>query len=132
MTATSAVLQGRAAAESLMVDTCTIRRGVVRTFDQATSSYVATGGTVVYTGPCRVRPRDNADRVIDAPGEQVTLVPFVVSVPVTDVGFEVDDEVTITASQLDPALSGAVMRVRQPVVGSQLTARRLGCELDAG
>jgi hypothetical protein len=133
MSATTAIRRGRRAAEALMVDTCTITRGTgEQVFDPATGQYVTTAGELLYTGPCRVKPQNNADRVVEAGGQAVSLWPFVVSVPVSEVSFEVDDLVTVTASVLDPALVGKVLRVRQVALGSHLTARRLGCEVDAG
>lgn len=133
MSAAGATLAGRRAAEGLMTDACTVTRGGgERTFDPATGRYVTTPGGPVYTGRCRVKPRDNADQVVEAGGQNVSLFAYVVSVPVSDVAFEVDDLVTVTSSVLDPALPGLVLRVRQVNVGSQITARRLGCEVDAG
>lgn len=133
MTAAGATLAGRRAAESLMTDTCTITRGGGgKVFDPAAGEYVTAPGEQVYSGRCRVRPRDNADQVVEAGGQNISLFPYVLSVPVSEVAFAVDDLVTVTASVLDPALPGLVLRVRQVNVGSQVTARRLGCEQDAG
>lgn len=133
MSATGATLAGRRAAEGLMTDTCTITRGGGdRVFDPPTGEYVTTAGAQLYSGRCRVRPRDNADQVVEAGGQTVSLFPYVVSLPVSAVPFAVDDLVTVTDSRLDPALVGVLLRVRQVNVGSQVTARRLGCELDAG
>lgn len=133
MSATGATLAGRRAAEGLMTDTCTITRGGGgRVFDPAAGEYVTTPGEELYRGRCRVRPRDNADQVVEAGGQNVSLFPYVLSVPVSAVAFAVDDLVTVTASRLDPALVGITLRVRQVNVGSQVTARRLGCERDAG
>lgn len=123
----------RGVTASLMTDACTITRGAgTSVLDEATGQYVRTPGALLYTGPCRVKPRDNTDRVVDAGGQAVSLFPYVLSVPVSSVDFDVDDVVTVTASALDPALAGLVLRVKQVAVGSQLTARRLGCEVDAG
>lgn len=133
MTAAGATLAGRRAAEALMTDTCTITRGVGGpVFDPGLGEYVAGAGEQLYSGRCRVRPRDNADQVVEAGGQNVSLFPYVVSVPVSSTAFDVDDLVTVTASALDPALPGLVLRVRQVNIGSQVTARRIGCELDAG
>ena len=133
MSLLGAVAGGRAAALGLMVDACTIARGTdASVFDPDTGEYTSTPGQTLYTGPCRVKPRDNADRVVDAAGEPVTLLPYLVSVPIDTVQYEVDDRITVTAAALDPALVGLVLRVREPLAGSTLTARRLGCEVDAG
>lgn len=112
-----------------MVDSCVITRGTTGTvYDAESDSYTTTAGATVYTGPCRVKPRDNMDRQVDAAGETVTLWPYVVSVPMSATGIELDDTVTVTAASLDPDLLGLVLRVRTSPVGSHLTARRLGCE----
>lgn len=116
-----------------MSDSCEITRGGgERVFDRNTGKYVTTPGALVYRGRCRVKPTDNADQVVEAGGQNVSLFPYVVSVPIDVTAFEVDDLVTITSSVLDPALSGRVLRVRQISVGSHITARRLGCEVNAG
>jgi hypothetical protein len=146
MSASTAIRRGRRAAEALMVDSCTITRGGGgQVFDPATGQYVTTPGETLYSGPCRVKPQNTADRVVESGGQAVSLWPFVVSVPMAlepyedefgdaykTVAFQVDDLVTVTASQLDTAMVGLVLRVRQVALGSHLTARRLGCELNAG
>jgi hypothetical protein len=134
MSAESATLSGRRAAEGLQSDRCTITRASTSApvFNETTGTYTPAAPTTLYTGACRVKPRDNADRVVDAGGRAVSLYPYVVSVPVSAVAYAVDDIVTVTVSALDPALAGLVLRVRQPNVGSQVTARRLGCEVDGG
>lgn len=134
MTAASVTLAGRAAAEALMVDACTITRVTPGTvFNETTGQYDDTPPpTTVYTGKCRVKPRDNADRVVQYGQEAVSLWPYIVSIPMAESGVELDDIVTVTASALDTALVGAGFRVRQVLAGSHLTARRLGCERNAG
>lgn len=132
MTATSAVLQGRAAAESLMVDTCTITAGAAtEVYDEATDTYVTPAGAVRYSGACRVKPRPHADRVVEAGAETVSLWPYLVSVPMGVTGVELDDNVIVTACALDPSLVGTRLRVRQVQQGSHLTARRLSCEVES-
>lgn len=129
MTATSAVLQGRAAAESLMVDTCTIAAGAAtEVYDEATDTYVTPTGSLRYSGACKVKPRDNVDRVVEAGAQTLSIWPYVVSVPMSVTTVELDDVITVTACPLDPALVGTRLRVRQATTGTYLTARRLGCE----
>lgn len=112
-----------------MVDSCTIGRPVSgQVYDPATDSY-PTPMTQLYAGPCRVKPRDNADRVVEAAGETVSLWPYVVSVPIGMETADLDDVVTITACPLDPSLVGRQLRVRQVLAGSFVTARRLACEV---
>lgn len=131
MTAASATLAGRAAAEALMVDACTITRGGGSMTLDANGEYVAPPGASVYSGPCRLKP-GGTDVVVDVPGQSVSLYPYTVAVPVDATAYALDDTVTITACALDPAAVGLVLRVRHVAVGSHLSARRLGCEVDAG
>lgn len=116
-----------------MVDACTITRtGSPGAFDETTGAYGAGTPTTLYTGKCRVRPRDNADRIEQAGEQQVSFWPFIVSVPMSVQGVQVDDLVTITASELDADLVGTVLRVKQVLQGTHITARRLSCDVNAG
>lgn len=133
MSARTATLAGRRAAERLMTDACTITRGgAAGTFDEETLVYAAGATSAIYSGACRVKPRDNQDQVVMAGDQPVSLWPYVVSVPMTVTGVEVDDLITVTACHLDPDLVGQVLRVRQVLQGSHLTARRMACEVNAG
>jgi hypothetical protein len=134
VTAATATLAGRRAADGLMTDTCTITRGNPNPgpFDTVTGTYSTPAATVIYTGKCRARGSARFDKVVDAGGQPITLYRFTVSLPVDGTVFHVDDIVLLTSSALDPALAGLLLRVREPEFGSQITARRLGCEVNAG
>lgn len=136
MTAESTTLAGRAEIEALMVDECTITRGGdTGTMNETTLQYDdPEPGTTVYTGKCRVKHASGqaSDRVIQYGEQAVSLWPFQVSIPVSVTGVQVDDIVTITSSTLDPDLVDTELRVRDVVRGTHITARRLGCELNAG
>lgn len=125
------VSAGRAAAAELQRDACVITRGTDAppVYDAATDSYASPSGVVLYTGPCRVKSRGYAEREVEAGEESVSLFAYIVSVPITATAYDVGDSVLITASQLDPALAGLRLRVGSPSLGSQMTARRLGCEV---
>lgn len=132
MSEVSATLQGRVAAERRMVDRCTIRRPSTIGYDAANDRDGQVPGEVVYAGPCEVKPRDNADRVVEAAGETVSLWPYIVKVPVAGTeDLQLQDEVTVDAAGLDPALVDLVLRVRDVPRGSLRTARRLGCEVQS-
>lgn len=132
MSAESTTLAGRSAAEELMVDTCVISRSSgLGSFNETTGQYDG-GSTEVYAGKCRVKPRDNADRVVQYGQEAVSFWPYIVSVPMDVTTVDLDDVVTVTDSALDPALFGLSLRVREVLKGTHLTARRLGCEENAG
>ncbi len=134
MSAQTTTLAGRAAAEELMVDACTVTRASAETtFNTTTLQYTAVAATSVYTGKCRVRPSGGqaSDRQAQAGERQVSLWPFVVSVPISVTGLAVDDLVTVTASALDADLGGLQLRIREVIQGTHITARRLGCEVIA-
>jgi hypothetical protein len=129
--ADAAVLAGRVEAEALMVDACTITRVTgLGSINETTLAYTPTTSTI-YTGKCRVKPRDNADRVVQYGQEAASFWPFLVSLPMSTTTVDLDDLVTITASALDASLIGKVLRVREVLAGSHLTARRLSCEENA-
>jgi hypothetical protein len=122
----------RAQAESLMQDACTITRTTAgTTFNETTGQYDAGSTSTLYTGKCRVKPRDNADRVVQFGERAVSFWPYIVSVPMSVTTVELNDVITITASALDASLVGLKLRVREVLAGSHLTARRLSCEVDA-
>lgn len=128
MTATTAANRGQVLAEALMQDSCTITRaGGGSSFDPATGTYTDPASTTVYTGKCRVKPRNLVDRTVQAGEQQVSLWPFEVSVPVSATDVDLDDVVTVTGS-IDPSLVGRTLRVRSVARGTFLTARRLDCE----
>lgn len=130
MSATSAVLQGRAAMRRLMSDTCTISRGgsAEPTYDETLREMVAAAGTAVYAGPCRVKARPTEDRVVELGETTVSLRSYVVSLPIDATGIKVDDVVVVTSSALDGDLVDKQMRVLDVQAGSHVTARRLICE----
>ena len=128
MSAVAATLAGRAAAEALMVDTCTITRSGEPTTDPDTGE-VDDNPTTVYTGRCKVQQQAVQSRP-QTPGEAaVQMVRREVHLPVaTSGGIRVGDLITITASVLDPDLVGRKLRVRDEHAKSYATARRLGVE----
>jgi hypothetical protein len=96
-------------------------------FNETTGAYTPAAPTTVYTGKCRVKPRNLADRVVDAGEQTVSLWPFQVSIPFAAIDVELDDLVTVTAS-VDPSLVGRELRIRSVTRGTFVTARRLECE----
>lgn len=127
------ITRAQRAAEQLMQDTCTITRTTAsEAFDEETGTYAAGTTTTVYEGPCRVRPRDNADRVVQYGEEAVSFWPFVVSVPMGVVDAQLNDIVTITAAAHDDSLADQQLRIREVLAGTHLSARRLACERNAG
>lgn len=117
--------RGRRAAERLMVDTCTIRRRTGETTDDD-GNVTSTYGPNLYAGKCRVQQHAGQAAQADVGEDYQLLLRLEVQVPMSVTGLEVGDEVTITASQLDPDLPGRVFLVRDLAYGSHKTARRLG------
>lgn len=120
---------GRAAAEALMVDTCTIVRDPgPGTFNPDTGGYTDAADTAVYTGPCRVQLRALDAQTADFGGEAVALTRVQVLLPMTATGIAVEDLVTITQSAYDADLTGRTFRVEAVAAKTHATTRRLDCE----
>lgn len=123
MSAASVLARGRAAAELLMVDACTIRR--------KTGESTGAGGVVtptystLYTGKCRVQ-QDKAQAQQQDPGEaHVLMLRLEIQLPMSVTGLQAEDVVTITASAHDADLVGRVFIVRDLAHASHKTARRV-------
>lgn len=124
MSAASVLERGRAAAERLMVDACTIRRVTGETTDNdgnVTKTYAD-----LYAGKCKVQqPAGQAAQ--HEPGQDFQLLlRLELHLPVAVTGLEAGDEATITASAHDPDLVGRVFLVRDLAHKSHPTARRVG------
>lgn len=121
-----ALARGRAAAESLMVDTCTITRTTGEATDEDTGVVTPTTADV-YAGKCRVQQSQlGADSTPADPGEAyVRLVAFELQIPMSVEGLRVGDVATITASALDPDLVGRAFNVLGLAHKTHATARRL-------
>ncbi len=113
-----------------MLDACTITRGGGEpTFNPTTGAYTTPAGSTIYTGVCEVQISDGLNaRTSEAGGQVVTERRVTVKVPISVVGVEVDDIVTITASALDADLVGQTFRVLAEFAKSFATARRLQVE----
>lgn len=127
MSAESALLAGRAAAESLMVDACTINRATGGSATNLVTGVVTDTKTTVYAGKCRVQSRALTAQSPDAGEASLALAQFEVQVPMSVVGVRTGDFVTITASALDPDLVGRSFRVTVPAHKTHATARRFPC-----
>ena len=119
----------RAEAESMMRDSCAITRpGGGETWDDATGGYLPGSTVILYSGRCRVRRPNVAEREALAGDADWTLMGAVVSIPV---GGTTDDllgaTVRVVACEMDPALAGRDLVVVAPHAQSQATARRLRC-----
>lgn len=129
MTLTAGMLTtARAAAESLMLDACTIARKTGQATNTGTGVVSDTYGDPFYSGPCKVQARD-VDAITPEAGDRaVTVLRMRVDVPMSVEGVEVGDLVTITSSAYDPDLVGRTFRVTAPFHKSFATARRMPVE----
>ncbi|MCX4470453.1 DUF6093 family protein [Micromonospora sp. NBC_01655] len=119
-----ALARGRAMAERLMVDACTIQRvtgegsdddgNVVKTYEQ------------LYAGRCRVQQRSGQAAQEDVGQDFQLMLRLEVHLPMSVVGLEAGDEMTVIASAHDPDLAGRTFLVRDLAHKSHATARRVG------
>lgn len=120
------MVQGQAAAECLMKDTCTVRRKTGTAFNETTGKYTDIFGITVYTGKCKLQ-----DRMVqgesEAGGREVVTLASVLHLPVSVSAVQVDDVAEMIASE-DPALVGRKLRVAQVFYKTYATARRLQVE----
>lgn len=126
MSLESAIQRGRAAAEVLMVDACTIKHLTGETTG-AGGVITATYGAAFYTGRCRIQVKQEAGAGTDV-GEAYRIVGRrEVQLPVVaaTTGIREGDVVTITAAAIDPDLVGKVFVVRDVLAKTHLTSRRL-------
>lgn len=123
-----AIKLGRSAAERGMVDTCTIARGGVSTFNPATGAYDAGAGSTVYTGKCRLQSGRTQAANPEAGGAVFTVERLELQLPFGTV-FMVGDVATYTASPLNPALVGNKYRVTGLGEKTHGTAQRLTVEV---
>lgn len=123
MSATTATLRGRLAAEALMVDTCTVRRRTGESTDPDTGVVTPTYSTI-YAGKCRIQQRAGIARPATVGEAEVFLSRLELHVPTSVTGIASDDIATVGASALDADLVGRVFHVRELAHKTFATARR--------
>jgi hypothetical protein len=131
MTAQATAARGRAAAERIMLDTCTIRAevaGASRTFNSSTGDYDPAQGDVIYSGKCRVKDATFRALEVEAGDAPQIVTQLVVSIPIAVTGILERQTLTVDTSIDDPALAGQVVRIVNVPHGSFMTARRLVCK----
>jgi hypothetical protein len=118
-----AIGRGRAFAETLMVDTCTITR---RTGETTGAGGVITPTTSsVYSGKCRLQVRQETGAGMNVGEAFIIVQRLELQIPMTAPELFEGDRVVMTASVLDPQLVGRQYVVRDVVHKSHLTARRV-------
>jgi hypothetical protein len=110
-------------------DTCTVTRAstTVTAVDPETLQRVPSLPSLVYSGPCSAQPAPYGDRIIVLGDEQVVVRKYVVSVEAAAVGIDVDDVVTVTATD-DPELQGRPLVVIDITADTFASRRLLVCE----
>lgn len=123
-----ALARGRAAAEALMVDACTIRR-VIAEQTSTVDGTVTREYQSLYTGVCRFQAgAGSVARTEDVGEAYLRLLRVEVQLPMSVTGLEVGDEVTCTASVHDADLPGRRFLIRDLAHKTHATARRIRCE----
>lgn len=128
MSATTAILAGRRAAENLMLDTCTIRAAGPVTTDDLTGTTSSTSA-VTYSGKCKIQQATAMGQRVDAGEGSTVLLRLEIHLPV--VGSENvarGQVVTVDSSVNDQSLVGRTFRIHDEAYKSFATARRLGVE----
>lgn len=129
---TAALTRGRAFAEAMQVDACTIQRkgAGAPVFNPSTGGYTDPPPLTVYSGKCKVQVTDSLTvSAVDFGGRAVNIIRATVHIPVTvDVEVKAEDTVLITAAVNDPQLVGDRFVVRDYVAKTHATARRIEVE----
>ena len=124
MSAESAILDGRRAAELLMVDECVITRPGEVVTDPETGD-VTNESEVVYEGKCKIQSKDAATALPEAGEHTFTVVSRQVHIPANSADVRDGDVVTLTASQLNAFTVGKQYRVEGFTPDTFDTAARL-------
>lgn len=118
--------RGRVMAESLMQDTCTIRR--------RTGTTTGPGGVItpiystIYSGRCRFQQTE-AQAVEQRPGGAFALMlRMQVQLPMSVTGLRTEDEVVCDSSAHDPDLPGRSWSIRDLAHKTHASARRVGLQ----
>lgn len=130
MSATSAVLAGRRAAEALMGDTAEVYRRTGNIVQDEDTGREVPEYAFQLQSRCKVQARSVTLTETDTGGRQLTVTRFEVHLPVAAGEVAVDDEIEIveTGPASDPQLLGSRFRVRGHVPKSYATAQRLDVE----
>jgi hypothetical protein len=118
---------GRAEAESLMADTCTIRAAsTTGTWDENTGTYPEVPGSVLYQGKCKRQFERARQETIVAAGDHNAVIRITsLHIPVSAPRIEAGAVVVMTGCPNDPASVGSKFRVQGPGMKTWATAQRL-------
>lgn len=130
MSATSAALAGRAAAERLMLDTGTAKRPTGEmVYDPGTQTEVE-ATTDLFTSPCKIQTRQVQEKAVEVGARTATVVRVELHLPADTAPLEVDDLWTVdTPGELSTVPAGRTFRVLAPFEKGLATARRYDVEV---
>lgn len=127
MDITQITADGRAVAESLMSDACTVHRPGPDVTDPNTGEVIP-GFVVVYLGQCKVQSAIAQAGSADAGGHRFVFENLMIHFPVSS-SLRIDDVVTVDSSLMDADLAGEKFRLVELARGTYRTADRWNVEL---
>jgi hypothetical protein len=129
-TVTGVLPELRTMAESLMTDTCIVRRDTGDTAQSSTTGTVENVYTDLFTSKCKVQARNLVSQDAEVGGRTATSVRLEVHLPLDAAVVQARDVVEITAvgALSDVQLLGRKFVITAPVAKSFSTARRYEVE----
>jgi len=115
-------------AESIMVDSCTVRRRTGTTTNPTTGVVTPVYAVVRTSQKCRVQARGNWGEARDVGEAALVILALEVQFPMSVTDLQARDEITIDACVNDPDLVGRVLRVKDLHHKSHATSRRVLCQ----
>ena len=91
-------------------------------FDQVTKVYLEPGRTLIWSGPCSVKPESTIGSDVEVARQKVTVQPFSVTVPLELVDVRPDDVFRVSSVR-DPRLAGRDLVVTRAEGGSEELGR---------
>lgn len=130
MTAAGFAAAGQALAATLMDSQGTVVRLGPPGAPDPVTGVVSPAKTTIYTGPMRVKPYSRITGTGVTAGEaKDSMVLYTVSVPISVTTARPGDVVHVTASADTQLLTRTTLRVVSVERSTQITARRMTCEL---
>jgi hypothetical protein len=124
MTRSLVLARGRQAAEAGMVDTCSIRRSTGEVTDDYSGVITPTFESL-YEGKCRLQQSQAEAQPMNVGEAYVLIQKIELQLPISVVGLQVGDEVTIISAKNDQDLVGLVFLLRDFPRKTDATARRV-------
>lgn len=129
VSAATTVTDGRVLAAELMPDTGVITRGAeTGVLDPLTGIYTPSAGSVIHTGPCRVKTPSLVEQQVVFGDVSETRSRFIINFPHDIPEVLIDDRVAITVSD-DAQVDTRRFKVTSVPSKSYLILRQLGVEV---